>query len=214
MRGQGNAANSLFARLDNTYCVKVGDLDGMPTNSWTWVDYRNGNPSDSIPVAILAAGTHTLTLYGNAAEPGVSVDRVLLTKDTTCVPTGNGNSCIGIVSTPTAVPTVTGTTLTPTPSVSADTTPPAISLNIVDGVVLPAQRYYTIRATATDTSGVSRISIILDGHTLTTCKNTTKCEYRLRLSYIPSGNHTILVTAKDKSAAGNVASKAVTVTKK
>lgn len=215
MRGQGNAANSVFARLDNTYCVKVGDLDGMPANTWTWVDYRNGDPSNSIPVAILSAGTHTLTLYGNAAESGVSVDRVLLTKDTSCVPTGNGNNCIGIVNTPTAAPTVVpASSPTPTPAPSGDRTPPNVSLNMIDGLILPRQRYYTISATATDASGISRISIIIDGRTLTTCKNSTRCDYRLRLSLIPAGQHTILVTAKDKSAAANVASKAVTVTKK
>lgn len=112
MKGNGDNANSLFAQLDGLYCVKAGDLAGMPMGSWEWIDYQNGNTANKMPMPIIAAGLHIITLIGNAVEPGVAVDRLLLTKDTTCTPTGSGDACIGIVSTPT--PIQLGPTLTPT----------------------------------------------------------------------------------------------------
>lgn len=131
MMGAGDGANSLWLQFDQLYCVKVGDMAGMPTGVWEWVDYMNGNTTQKIPVPIIAAGTHTIKLIGNAAEPGVSVDRMLLTKDMACIPSGNGDACIGIVSTPTPTtqPTQTPTaipaaaTLTPTPTPQSATSP-------------------------------------------------------------------------------------------
>jgi hypothetical protein len=116
MMGKGDSANSLFLQLDGLYCVKVGDFAGMPSSTWTWVDYQNGNTATKIPMPLIAAGTHTITLIGNAAEKGVAVRRILLTKDTTCVPVGTGDACVGVVSTPT--PTVTPTQVVPTPTES------------------------------------------------------------------------------------------------
>lgn len=101
MMGKGDAANTLWVQLDNLYCAKVGDLAGMPSDAWTWVDYQDGVASNKIPSPLLASGMHTIKLIGNVSEPGVAVNRILFTKDTSCVPTGTGDTCIGVVSTPT-----------------------------------------------------------------------------------------------------------------
>lgn len=116
MKGNGDSSNTVWASLDNLYCVKVGDKAGMSTE-WEWTDYQNGSTTQEIPSPLLSTGNHTITFYGNTMESGVSVDRVLLTRDTTCVPDGTGDACIGIVSSPTATATVIPTaTLIPTPT--------------------------------------------------------------------------------------------------
>lgn len=119
MRGMGVNANSVYLQFDDLYCADVGDSSDMPVGSFVWVGYTGGNVSVPIPSPLVAAGTHTIKLLGNGNEPGVAVDKVLFTTDTACRPVGNGDNCIGIVSTPTPTPTNTPTptpTLTPTPT--------------------------------------------------------------------------------------------------
>jgi hypothetical protein len=133
----------------------------MPVNTWAWVDYENGNTADKIPMPIIAAGDHTIRLIGNAAEPGVKVDRILLTRDTACIPSGNGDSCIGAISTPTPTPAAVSTvtpTFTPTPvSVPVTNTPtptPAVTGPVITTGVLPrGTRNSPYMATVTATDG-------------------------------------------------------------
>lgn len=135
MKGKGGSANSIWLQFDNLYCVKVGDASGMPSGTWEWVDYINGNTGAKIPSPLIAAGAHTITLIGNAEEPGVAVDRILLTKDTACVPASTGDACIGVISSPTStnsptstrIPTATNApAMTSTPTVTRTVTPTAI----------------------------------------------------------------------------------------
>jgi hypothetical protein len=142
MMGKGNAANALWMRLDNHYCSLIGDLVGMPSGIWEWVDYENGNTADKIPSPLLTAGIHTVTLYGDLREPGVKVSNLLFTRDMTCVPTSNGDSCVGIVSTPTPtlVPTIINTPLlsptvrlTPTSTNLRDAMPTITTTNLPRG---------------------------------------------------------------------------------
>jgi hypothetical protein len=121
MMGKGDNANSVWLQLDNLYCVKVGDLAGMPSGTWEWVDYQGGSTSEKIPTPLIGTGHHTVKLIGNASEPGVSIDRMLMMIDTSCIPTGNGDACIGIVTTPTPTPVPPTPTGTPIPT----NTPPS-----------------------------------------------------------------------------------------
>lgn len=122
--GQGPSANSVYLQFDDLYCADVGDSSDMPVGSFVWVDYTGGNVGEKIPSPIIAAGAHTIKLMGNGNEPGVAVDRIILTLDTSCSPTGNGDACIGIVSTPTPTPIPTPTlTPTPTPKSGRKSTP-------------------------------------------------------------------------------------------
>jgi hypothetical protein len=81
----------------------------MPANTWTWVDYQNGNTSSKINVS-LTAGTHTLTMAGR--EAGVEVDRIEAVADTTCVPTGTGDNCASVTD-PNAKPDLVVTAIQP-----------------------------------------------------------------------------------------------------
>lgn len=152
MNGKGDGANTVWLQLDGLYCVKAGDLAGMPANIWTWIDYENGNSADKIPMPILAAGTHTIRIIGNSAEPGVQIDRILLTRDTTCVPTGNGDACIGVVATatPTMLPTSTAT-----PSPTTSPTPIPSSTPGSSAITYPSDDAYVDASQATKNHGNS-----------------------------------------------------------
>lgn len=161
MMGRGDSANSLFLQIDGLFCINVGDLAGMPANEWTWIDYQNGNSSTKIAAPLLAAGSHTITLVGNAAEPGVKVDRILLTKDTSCVPVGNGDKCIGVVSTPTRTPTPTYAPSITTISVPS-ATPIIGNAPVFNVTSLPEARLgesYSVTVIATDATPSDSVRI-------------------------------------------------------
>ena len=166
------SADSYILEIDNTYCgIVVGD-SSLPMSAWTWVDSRDGNPTSKINVN-LTSGTHSYKLYGR--EAGVGVDKLIFTKDTTCVPIGIGDNC----------------TVTP------DTTPPTVSITsptagqTVSGIA-------TIAAAASDNIGISSVSFYLDDSTTPFSTDTTS-PYSAQLSTTPisNGSHTISAKATD-----------------
>lgn len=104
--------NSFYMKIDNGCAILVGDNTAISSSAWTWVDYQNGTTTNKINVDLTAA-THVVTIIGN--EAGVGVDKLLMTKNLSCVPTGlDGANCPAeIIATPTI-----GVT---------DTTPPVIT---------------------------------------------------------------------------------------
>lgn len=115
MKAKDAVNNKFYIQIDSNCAEPVGDSPSISTTEWTWVDYSNNNTAAKLNV-VLTAGTHVVTIIGD--EPGVGVDKILLTKNLTCIPINLGDNC------PAETPTST-----PTPSPS-DTTPPTIS-NIV-----------------------------------------------------------------------------------
>jgi hypothetical protein len=91
-----SANNAISAKFDNGASAKIGDF-AIPANTWTWVDYENGNTADKATFN-LVAGTRKITITG--IEKGVKVDKFILT-DTSCIPTGNGDNCTVVVPPPT-----------------------------------------------------------------------------------------------------------------
>jgi hypothetical protein len=85
--GQGGRDGSLLVEVDGGQPMPVGAGGG----GWTWVDHRHGDPDGKLDVH-LGAGRHLLRLTGRGA--GVGLDRVILTTDRRCVPTGDGGNCI------------------------------------------------------------------------------------------------------------------------
>ncbi len=111
MKAADTSNNSFYLRIDSQCAVLVGDNNQISASAWTWVDYQNGVTTNKINTT-LTAGDHVVTIIGN--EPGVSVDKILMTKNLTCVPTGFGDNCPAeLPNTPISAPT--------------DTTPPTIS---------------------------------------------------------------------------------------
>lgn len=90
MFAPSTSANSFMLEVDGGSCYVVGDNTGMAINSLVWVDYRDGTTATKINIS-LTQGNHTFKLIGQ--EPGVRVDRVILTSDLACVPTGVGDNC-------------------------------------------------------------------------------------------------------------------------
>lgn len=82
--------NSVYLQVNNTLCnVNFGD-SSIPANTWTWVNYRDGNSASKVSTN-LVSGTNKLYLAGK--ENGVKVDKVIFTANSSCTPTGFGENC-------------------------------------------------------------------------------------------------------------------------
>lgn len=101
MAAPSSSANTYLLEIDGNTCFTVGGST-VPTYSsgsttrfqsgtTNWISKTSGGAT--IDTA-LTSGSHTIKLIGNAAD--VVVDRVLITADTTCVPTGVGDNCASV----------------------------------------------------------------------------------------------------------------------
>lgn len=133
--------NSYWLQIDNTCGIIVGDSATIAPNTWTWVNYRDGNPS--APIAInLSQGNHTVRLI--AREGSIGIDRLLFLPDAACKPTGVGDNCtVSPTNTPgiTVLPTATKVPVTLMPSSIKTPTPEA--KNIVCSSTTDKQCSYT-----------------------------------------------------------------------
>ncbi|PID32131.1 hypothetical protein CR970_02180 [Candidatus Saccharibacteria bacterium] len=68
----------------------VGGNSSLATNNWEWIDYRDGSEATKLE-AQLKAGTYDVILTSN--QPGIAIDKLIFTTDTTCKPTGLGENC-------------------------------------------------------------------------------------------------------------------------
>jgi RHS repeat-associated protein len=79
----GNASgDSAYIGLNN----QVVDITGFAPNAWTWANTETGGQPAT--VAVTNTGVYTLELL--MREDGLRIDRLLLTTDTTYIPTGFG----------------------------------------------------------------------------------------------------------------------------
>jgi hypothetical protein len=86
-----SSANSILLSIDNnSSCYNVGGSSSIPTNTWEWVEYNDGNTANVIQLP-LGQGNHTLKLI--ATSQNVVVDRIEIVADPSCVPSGTGNNC-------------------------------------------------------------------------------------------------------------------------
>jgi hypothetical protein len=99
-------ANSYYLQIDNECPILIGNNTSIPPNTWTWVNYKNGSTGQKVFVP-LTNGDHVLKIIKN--EDGVQVDKLIITPDLTCTPTGNGDNCIQA-----PIQTPTPTVITPT----------------------------------------------------------------------------------------------------
>ncbi|HEY2003870.1 MAG TPA: hypothetical protein VGH44_02035 [Candidatus Saccharimonadia bacterium] len=84
-----SSSNTFELDFDND-CPSISVGGGTVTaGAFNWSGYTAGTVN---PIIVnLASGAHTLTIAGQAASVGV--DRIMLTANTACVPTGNGTNC-------------------------------------------------------------------------------------------------------------------------
>ncbi|MGB4759462.1 MAG: Ig-like domain-containing protein [Candidatus Saccharimonadales bacterium] len=169
--------NSYLMQIDDTTCnVVVGDNNSITANTWTWVDYQSGTTSSKTNVT-LTAGNHVFKLAGR--EDNVQLDRVVLTQDMSCVPTGNGNNCSDPAD-------LTG----PVTSVTAPTNGATITGN------------YTMTANATDPSGIKNVQFYIDGALVLT-DTVAPYSYSFNSTSLGNGSHTFRVVATDNSPQSN-----------
>lgn len=188
MSGTAATDNSYLLEVDGGSCFTVGDNNSMATGSWQWVDYSGGSTSTKINLTNLSAGNHTFKMIGR--EDGVKLDRIIITQDTLCTPTGTGDNCAN----------------------PPDTTPPTVSMS------QPANNATVsgttgLQSSASDDSGtVSSVSYYIDGSS-TAVGTATTSPYTVNwnTTTVADGTHTITAKAIDPS--GNIASSsAITVT--
>jgi hypothetical protein len=167
--------------LDGGSCFNVGG-GSFTANTWTWVDYYNGNGSTKVQQS-LSQGSHNIKLIGNA--PGVKVDRVLAVSDLNCVPTGLGDNC----------------------NVPSDTTAPTVNVTSPTQGAL-ASGNVNITASSTDNVGVTKVEFY-DNSTLLSSDTTSPYAMTWNSATATNGSH--LITAKAYDASGNTNTDAVTV---
>jgi len=181
--------NSYFLEIDGGTCVAVGKSAAIPVNTWTWVNYQNGSTTTPT-TATLTAGSHTFKLVGTA--PNVALDRVILTTDAGCIPTGTGDNCIPL-------PDTTAPTASLTAPLSGSTVKGTINLN----------------ATASDNtggSGVAKVEFYVDGALKGTDSTPpSPFVYALNTTTLQDGNHTLNVKAYDAANNPSPLSTAVTI---
>ncbi len=98
MSAPNSTDNSFLMDVDSTTCYTVGGsnvpvyANGATThftnNKSNWISRTTTGTQIDIS---LSAGTHTIKLIGTSA--GVVVDRVIITRDDGCSPTGDGSNC-------------------------------------------------------------------------------------------------------------------------
>jgi hypothetical protein len=196
MAAASSSNNTYLLQVDSSTCFTVGGT-AVPTYTTTQATNNNRFAAGStnwisktssgsqIDVSF-TAGSHTLKLIGNA--DGVVVDRVVLTQDTSCTPSGTGDNCAN----------------------PPDTVPPTVSITSpadTSTVTSPL----TVAVTASDDSGlVSKVELYVDGSGTPTATDSSS-PFSFSGVTLAAGSHTL--TAKAYDAANNATtSSPITVT--
>jgi len=165
--------NSYLLEVDGTSCFVVGD-SGITPNTWTWVNYQNGNTASKITLN-LTAGNHAVKMIGR--EPSVQLGRILFLSDAGCVPAGNGSNC----------------------TIAEDTTPPAVSVS-APAAGASVSGTANITANATDNTGVLKVEFYINGALVSTSTNSP---YTYSWNTKTSANGPVNLAVKAYDAAGN-----------
>jgi hypothetical protein len=105
---------------------------------------------------------------------------------------------------------VTVTVSNGAPPVTADTTPPAVSItNPANGSRI-GTKPVTVTASASDSGGLSMVKLLIDG-VVVASGNASSLSYKWNTRNSAAGANTVTVQAQD--LAGNQASKSISVTK-
>ncbi len=94
-----------------------------------------------------------------------------------------------------------------------DVTAPTVSITSpANGAVLKGAKV-SLSASASDTSGIARIELSVDGIVVKTCSAATTCTYSWNTRRVSSGTHTVRAVATDNSSQQNRSEASITVTK-
>lgn len=98
MSAPSSSVNTVMLDIDSTTCYTVGGT-GVPTyasgattyftsGTSNWINHTSGS---TVMSQAFTSGSHTIKLIGTGE--GVIVDRLILTGDDSCTPTGIGDNC-------------------------------------------------------------------------------------------------------------------------
>ncbi|HEV2402919.1 MAG TPA: fibronectin type III domain-containing protein [Candidatus Saccharimonadales bacterium] len=184
LQAPSSSADSIMLEIDGNNCYSIGGSSAMSANTWTWVNYVNGNTSNTLTVS-LGQGTHTFKLIG--VNAGVAVDLLMLLDSSNgCVPTGFGTNCM-----PAPTPTVSFTTPAPGATVGGNVTVSA--------------------SAAVSASTISTINLTAAGTTLQTCHNTSTCSATWDTTALSNGAYALGANATASNGNSGAASESVTV---
>lgn len=117
----------------------------------------------------------------------------------------DGNPAQDSVAVETGVPDIDAT--------KPDHTPPVVTiLSPANGAQLPNGGFVGVVVSASDASGISLLTIKIDGSLKASCAATT-CSYNWKMAGLPNGPHVVEAEATDGSPNANKASTNITVTK-
>ncbi|MEI9914276.1 MAG: Ig-like domain-containing protein [Candidatus Saccharibacteria bacterium] len=177
------STDTVQASVDGGTCYSIGGSSSVVANTWTWVNYANGQTGTPVQVS-LTPGSHTLKYYGTAANTGI--DKVLLLTSNNCgTPVGDGSNCEPVA---------------PTISVTANPT------TVTQGSTV------TLSASVSDTSTISSVTFY-DGTTKLGSSSSSSSPYTYSWQTSTStavGSHSITAQVAD-AANGTTASSPVTV---
>lgn len=97
--------------------------------------------------------------------------------------------------------------------VATDSIAPLVTITQPSEGARVAGRKANVTVSATDTSGIAKIDVVIDGVTVKTCSLTASCLFVWSLSKVGAGTHTVEGVALDNSALQNKGQAKVTVTK-
>jgi hypothetical protein len=193
MAAASSTANSYFLEIDGSKCYTVGG-SSVPVYSTSqpftndasnWI--AKTTASQFVDVN-LASGNHSVKIIGNSN--GVLIDRLILTQDTSCMPTGNGDNCAN----------------------PKDTVAPVVSITFpASGATIAATT--TVQAQATDDTLVTKVEFYIDGllrGSDATAATGNIYTYGLDPSTLSNGSHTLTAKAYD-AALNSAASSPVTI---
>jgi len=165
--------NTIDLQIDGTNCFTING--GTTANTWTWVKLAS-------PVSLAQGSNHVFKYIGT--KPGVSLDRIIVTSDTSCTPADLGNNCE-----------------------TGDSTPPTVNVTApANGQTVSG----TVNITATATEAIKKMEFLVDGQVVNT-DTTSPYSYAWNAAGVSNGTHTIAARATDN--ADNVGTSAnVTVT--
>jgi hypothetical protein len=177
MQAPDTSHNAINLQVDADNCFNVGG-GSFTATSWAsdtsnWINYTDGNTSTKISVT-LTAGSHSLKYIGTQA--GVMVDKVILSSDASCTPTGMGTNCQ-----------------------SGDSTQPTVNLvSPTDGASVTGS--VGMSATASDASGIASVKFLVD-NTVVATDTSSPYSANWNSTTVSNGSHT--VTAQATDTAGN-----------
>jgi FG-GAP-like repeat/Bacterial Ig domain/FG-GAP repeat len=170
---------------------------------------------ESAILATLPAGSYTVVLRGACDDGTAQVQIYDLGSGgaTSLPPSSDAPDCNFSTPTPTATATATATaTVTPT---AIPNNPPTVQLTTTDdggttppnGSTLAAGQTFSLSANASDSDGIDSVAFLIDGSVV---GRTSTAPYRLQVTLLTPGDHTLMAEATDNEGASSV-SNSVTI---